>query len=353
MSVDFYELTDRQQRLAQRIAKASIAPLDAVVTALATRENIKHWIDRLVEYDKQQLEEVKRSNPIETIVERMTGQRIVKHKIKCPWRNEDTPSFHIYEDGRWHDFGTGESGDVLDFVGRYYYPGTYDPDVHYGDVIDRLAGIKIAPLPANTVKPKPETTKQLSINLETILDWHDSMPANRREYWKSRGLFDQTINDFFLGWDGKRYTIPATYRLVPFACKRRQSEIDDGIDAKYISITGSRSGLFNADCLWTTDKVVICEGEIDAMLLNQWGFPAVSSTAGAGTFKEKWAELFLFVPKIWILYDNDEAGRKGEALVHSILRRAKIVRYPQGIKDAGDLFSKDAYAVNWLYENLV
>lgn len=299
------------------------------------------------------IDSIRASNPLPVIVEQYTGQQISKHKIHCPFHQDNTPSMHIYDDGGFKCFSCGRHGDVLDFVGYFHFGQSYDPSTHFTEVVDRLAGIKIAPLPANTVKPKPETTKQLSINLETILDWHDSMPANRREYWLKRGLFDKTIDEFFLGWDGKRYTIPATYRLVPFACKRRQSEIDDGIDAKYISITGSRSGLFNADCLWTTDKVVICEGEIDAMLLNQWGFPAVSSTAGAGTFKEKWAELFLFVPKIWILYDNDEAGRKGETLVHSILRRAKIVRYPQGIKDAGDLFSKDAYAVNWLYENLV
>jgi len=299
------------------------------------------------------IDSIRASNPLPVIVEQYTGQQISKHKIHCPFHQDNTPSMHIYDDGGFKCFSCGRHGDVLDFVGYFHFGQSYDPSTHFTEVVDRLAGIKIAPLPTYTVKPKPEPTKQLSISLETILDWHDSMPANRREYWKSRGLFDQTINDFFLGWDGKRYTIPALYRLVPRAVKRRQSEIDDGIDAKYTSVTGSIAMLFNADCLWTTDKVVICEGEIDAMLLNQWGFPAVSSTAGAGTFKEKWAELFLFVPKIWILYDNDEAGRKGEALAHSILRRAKIVRYPQGIKDAGDLFSKDAYAVNWLYENLV
>lgn len=299
------------------------------------------------------IDSIRASNPLPVIVEQYTGQQISKHKIHCPFHQDNTPSMHIYDDGGFKCFSCGRHGDVLDFVGYFHFGQSYDPSTHFTEVVDRLAGIKIAPLPANTVKPKPETTKQLSISLETILDWHDSMPANRREYWKSRGLFDQTINDFFLGWDGKRYTIPHLYRLIPFGCKRRQSEINDGIDAKYTSVTGSRAGLFNADCLWTTDKVVICEGEVDSMLLNQWQFPSVTSTAGAGTFKEQWVDMFSHIGKIWILYDNDEAGRKGEQLVHSILRRAKIVRYPQGIKDAGDLFSKDQYAVNWLYENLV
>lgn len=299
------------------------------------------------------IDSIKAANPLPVIVERFTGQQIVKHKIHCPLHEDRTPSMHIYDDGGFKCFSCGVHGDVLDFVGYFSFGNQYNPAAHFTEVVDRLAGIKIAPLPERTVRPRPEPTKQLLLNLETILDWHDNMPAERRAYWKSRGLFDQTINDFFLGWDGKRYTIPHLYRLVPFGCKRRQSEIDDGIDAKYTSVAGGRSGLFNADCLWTTDHVVITEGEIDAMLLNQWGFPAVSSTAGAGTFKEEWSELFLSVPKIWILYDNDEAGRKGEQLVHSTLRRAKVIRYPQGIKDAGDLFTKDTHAVNWLYESLV
>jgi DNA primase len=299
------------------------------------------------------VESIRAANPLEQTIERFTGQQVVRHKISCPWRNDDTPSLHIYDDGRWHDFGTGESGDVIDFVGHYYFPGSYDPSVHFTEVVDRLGGLNIAPLPKRTVKPTPIVEKQLSISLESIMDWHETMPQNRREYWLKRGLFDKTIDEFMLGWDGKRYTIPALYRLVPFCCKRRQSEIDDGIEAKYISVTGSKAGLFNVDCLWNTDKVVITEGEPDAMLLNQWGYPAVSSTTGAGTFKAEWADMFSGISKIWLMYDNDDAGRKGEMLVHSVLRRARIVHYPTRIKDCGELFEQDTQAVNWLYENLV
>lgn len=41
-------------------------------------------------------------------------------KCVCsPFRAEKNPSFSVHDDGRrWRDFGSGESGDVLDFVGR-------------------------------------------------------------------------------------------------------------------------------------------------------------------------------------------------------------------------------------------
>lgn len=298
------------------------------------------------------IESIKASNPLDQVVERFTGQQIEKHKISCPLHSDTTPSMHIYDDGGFKCFQCGVHGDVLDFVGYFYFGQQYNPATHFTEIIDRLGGINIAPLPAHTIRPKPEPAK-LSISLDAIMDWHLGMPNSRRSYWLKRGLFEQTISDFMLGWDGKRYTIPHLYRLVPFGVKRRQSDVDDGIPHKYTSVTGGRAGLFNADCLATTDKVVICEGEIDAMLLTQWGFPAVSSTAGAGTFKEKWVDLFSGISKIWLMYDNDDAGRKGEALVHSILRRAKIVRYPAGIKDCGELLSQTPNPVNWLYESLV
>ena len=38
--------------------------------------------------------------------------------------------------------------------------------------------------------------------------WHENMPQTRREWWHGRGLDDATINRFFVGWDGKRYTNP-------------------------------------------------------------------------------------------------------------------------------------------------
>ena len=294
---------------------------------------------------------IKRANPLPAIVERMTGQQIVKHKIKAPWRHEDTPSVHIYDDGSWWDYGAGIGGDVLDFVGHCIHGTSYTPSVHFTEVVDMLGGLDIKPLPPQTTRTAPPKPK-LALSMATVQEWHDTMPANRRWYWTQRGLSDATVDRFILGWDGRRYTIPAVYRGIPFGVKRRQSDVDDGIPAKYISMTGSRVGIFNADALWTSHEVVICEGEIDAMLLCQVGYNAVSSTGGAGTWKPEWAKFFAGVQRITILYDNDDAGRDGALKVRSTLARARIATYPEGIKDAGELFASHAAPVSWLYNNI-
>ena len=297
------------------------------------------------------IDAIKRANPLQVVVERMTNQQIVKHKIRAPWRHEDTASVHIYDDGSWWDYGAGIGGDVLDFVGYCIHGTTYTPSVHFTEVVDMLGGLDIKPLPAVTTRPAPPKPK-LTLSMSAVQEWHDTMPADRRWYWTQRGLTHDTIGRFLLGWDGKRYTIPAIYRGIPFGVKRRQSDVDDGIPAKYISLTGSRVGIFNADALWTAHDVVICEGEIDAMLLCQVGYNAVSSTGGAGTWKPEWAKLFAAVRSIIILYDNDAAGRDGALKVRATLARARIATYPDGIKDAGELFASHPAPVSWLYNNV-
>lgn len=296
------------------------------------------------------IDSIRQNNPIQSVVEKFTGQQVTRRNIHCPFHEDKNPSMHVYDDGKFKCFSCGRHGDVIDFVGYFFFGDSYNPDVHFAEVVDRLGGLDIRPLPPQINRPAPPKPK-LTIDLEQCIDWHTTMPTQRRAYWHSRGLSDATIDSYFLGWDGKRYTIPLLYRLVPFGVKRRQSDVADGIDAKYIMTTGSRAGIFNADVLWTADTCVICEGEIDAMMLTQLGYRAVTSTAGAGSWKEDWARFFTHVRDIYLLFDNDKAGREGAAKVHATLRRARIVTLPEGVKDVGDLWAA-GYAASWLKENL-
>lgn len=297
-------------------------------------------------------ESVKANNPLPETIQRLTGQQIEKHKIYAPWRQENTPSVHIYDDGSWWDYGAGVGGDVIDFLGYFYHGTSYNPEIHFMEVVDRIGALDIAPLPTVTTRPKPEKPKsRLSISLEQIMAWHDTMPAIRREYWHSRGLAERTIDEFFLGWDGKRYTIPALYRLQPFGVKRRISDIVDGIEAKYTQIVGSRVGIYNADILWTAHQCIICEGEIDCLLLNQLGYPSVTSTGGAGSWKSEWSRFFTHIPEIIILFDNDKAGQEGANKIRASMRRAKILSLPDGIEDVGELWQAGS-AEQWLRENI-
>ena len=47
------------------------------------------------------------------------GAEVRNSKALSPFREEKTPSFHLYPDG-WKDYGSGEYGDSVDFVAKLY-----------------------------------------------------------------------------------------------------------------------------------------------------------------------------------------------------------------------------------------
>lgn len=300
---------------------------------------------------------LKAANPLPSIIERMTNQQVVKHKIVCPFHDDRNPSLHVYEDGGFKCFGCGAAGDVFDFVGLYLFGPQYHRDSNFLDVVDHLGGLNIAPIPERPEqrttaprKPKPK----LSISNDAINHWHSTMPAERRQWWHGRGLLDTTIDSYKLGWDGERYTIPVSYRNIYFAVKRRQSEVVDPFPSdKYVSAKGSRVGIFNADILHGCERLLICEGEIDAMLLHQAGFDAVSSTGGAGTWRAAWNEHVAHIPNIYTVFDNDDAGRRGAHKLRFTLRRARPIELPSFVKDVGEfLQDEECNPIGWLQRQM-
>lgn len=367
-----------------------------------TVEEASELIARYIEQRNRVVEDFKRNNSIDQIVEQYSHQTVGRdHKIFAPWRQEATPSVHIYADGTWWDYGAGKGGDVLDFLGCYFFGEQYSREVHFADVVDRIGALDIKPLPRPLSQDKPKPPKpKTRITLEQIMAWADALPAQYRDYWRSRGLLDQTIDRFLLGYDGRRLTIPALYRGIPFAVRRRvtpdawriakdryNAQMQPWRDAnptwtdkdiiaawreqlhaehpdwtadqirnalpsmppKYVGIEGDISGIFNSDVLPNAHSVIITEGEADCMLIDQLGYTVVSFTAGARAWKEDWAKFFTHIREIFLLFDNDETGRAGAARVRATLRRAKIVTYPDGVKDMGELWAAGC-AANWLQE---
>ena len=67
------------------------------------------------------LESIRRSNPLQDIAGRLVPLRAAGEEWTacCPFHADRSPSFTIYDAGRrFHCFGCGATGDVLDFVQR-------------------------------------------------------------------------------------------------------------------------------------------------------------------------------------------------------------------------------------------
>ena len=135
-----------------------------------------------------------------------------------------------------------------------------------------------------------------------VMRYHQQLTPASRGWWYSKGLTDATINRFKLGFTTncptlpgtESYTIPITYQDRLYNIRHRIAWADNG--NKYRpEMAGLPAALFNADVLTSEDvfipEVVLVEGEIKAMVLQQFGFDAVG-LPGANTFKAKWVQLF-------------------------------------------------------------
>ena len=171
---------------------------------------------------------------------------------------------------------------------------------------------------------------------------HKDLSENIRKYLNDRGLSDNVINKYKLGY-GKFYnknyiTIPIMGENGYSFFKLRQDPKDG--DGKITYPKGAEATIFGS---YDEDRQIICEGELDALALISQGINAISSTHGAGTFKEEWVDENLRKPKnIYVCFDNDEAGRKGSLRVLKILenlglRNINQIILPEEVGAGGDI----------------
>lgn len=164
-----------------------------------------------------------------------------------------------------------------------------------------------------------------------------NLPTHIQEWFFSRTVTKQVLDDFNIGWDGKRIVFPICSSDGKFLFnKYRRNPFGPEDVPKYSYDAGSTATLYGAHKLNEKHSIIICEGEGDLLTLYSRRYVAVTSTGGAGTFKDEWIEL-LTGKDLYVCYDNDEAGIKGATKLLSKLP-AKLVLVPraEGVKDITD-----------------
>ena len=176
-----------------------------------------------------------------------------------------------------------------------------------------------------------------------IRKWHDRLMASSvllKTLHEKRGLNDTTLRKRMLGWDGDRYMIPIRDAEGNLVNVRRYKP--GATKDKMLNWPGYGSAnLYLPDNL-TADVVLLCEGEMDALIGEQYGFATVTATAGAGTWQEQWSNAFTG-KVVYIAYDNDTAGDAGARKVANHLRKVAaavhVMRLPVAAKqDLTDYF---------------
>lgn len=136
--------------------------------------------------------------------------------------------------------------------------------------------------------------------------WEDGRKPERREFLYNRGIENQTIDRFQIGWYNGWTMIPIIIDGV-FRNFYMRNEKPVKRTRSYYK-TGAL--MFNSDILKLVSTVYIVEGPVDALILNQNGIPAISTTNSLSGFSPEWYSKFLGVKEIIIFGDYDKAGIK-------------------------------------------
>jgi DNA primase len=169
--------------------------------------------------------------------------------------------------------------------------------------------------------------------------FNQQLPERISDYLNKRGISNEQIDKHLLGWNGYRITIPIFSRSGELAFFKYAKDPEDKNPApKMFATTGAYAELYGWENLINkTSPVVICEGEFDRLVLETQGIPAVTSTAGAVTFRKEWADEFATISDVYICFDRDEAGQRGTLRVGGLIPHAKIITLPVEVGEGGDV----------------
>lgn len=250
-------------------------------------------------------------------------------KTSCPFHDDETPSMAINDEtGSWHCFKPEcqVGGGIVEFVMRLK-----DFKREKAKKFIKKKWPKIKPK-----KKKSKKKKQLPpIDPDEVKKWNIILKKSKKvlDYLlNERGITEKTIEEYELGWDGDRITIPVYDKKGKIRNVRKYKPNAKSSEAKLMSYkAGYGSARLYPIRNLKYDVILLCEGEMDAILANQLGYNAVTCTGGAGTWKTKWNKLFED-KKVYIAYDIDKDGQKGAKRVARMLlpvvEQVKIINLP-------------------------
>ncbi len=307
------------------------------------------------------LDELRARTPIAAVIGRRVRLARSGRQWKgcCPFHGEKTPSFYVYDD-HFHCFGCGAHGDAIGFIMQ-------SQGSSFMEAVEQLA----AEAGLNVPKPTPEAAeaerKRLDLNgvLEAAKDAYQRrlfLPEGQRAltYLTGRGLTEETIRRFGLGWSGEgRGALSADlarqgvtqdqlveaglmrrdddtgrvtdlfYNRVMFPIRDRRGRavsfggriMGDG-QPKYVNgpetiLFSKRRNLYGLDLARDAVRggavLVVVEGYMDVIALAQAGFGGAVAPLGTALTDEQLQELWRLSPQPVLCFDGDAAGGRAAA----------------------------------------
>ena len=304
----------------------------------------------------------------------------------CPFHNEKTPSFSVSEEkGFYHCFGCGEHGDIISFTMK-------SENVDFKTAISELAnmaGIKMPELKQKTPEQKQAEENYVKITESAAQIYQDLLYTDAGkvalDYIKKRGFSDDMIKKYKIGYAPKNNIISSKFANVKvdklvstglvrvgnygpydffrdklmFPIFNAHGQIVafsgrslDGSEPKYINTTDTelfhkRQTIFGfnfaRDAIHRQNRSIVVEGQIDAIQMQNHGFPETVAPLGTALTEDHVAILCKSNRNIVFCFDGDNAGQKAAmrafTLVLPFLRDNSDVRFAfvSGGKDPDEI----------------
>jgi|Deesub1362B_J571_1020462.scaffolds.fasta_scaffold00123_34 DNA primase len=302
------------------------------------------------------------------------------YKALCPFHSEKTPSFVVNPEKQFfHCFGCGVGGDIITFMMRYEGVGFLEAV----KMLAEKAGIKIE---TSAVKPSTSVTRRMLLSIhQRATEFFREQLQNSSEakgYLKRRGLSDEIINTFMLGYAPSggdllyKYLINAGYTegqiLHAGVCKKTEDGVimdmfrrrivfpitsirgeiiafggrvvsEEQLGPKYINSPESPIfkksselfGLYQAkDEVKKKGYVILMEGYLDVLTSHQFGLTNTVAPLGTSLTEAQVRRLKTLTDKVLLVFDSDEAGLKASkralALCYQVGITAKVLSLPEG-----------------------
>ncbi len=223
--------------------------------------------------------------------------------VKCPFHNDNAESMSVnVQTGLWKCFAA--------HCGRQGNRESFESSVKVG-VVDS----------SDLDQTLVDSYHQILLRSKAILQWLE----------EKKGISRATVEKFQLGYDSERVWIPI-YDADKNLVNVRQYDKNSKGARKMISVGGKGNVRLYPEMQHAEDDwLLLLEGEWDCFLALQMGYPAVTQTGGAGTWKREFNEYFKN-KNVIICYDNDKSGLTGAAKAASMLlavaKSIKVIQLP-------------------------
>lgn len=336
------------------------------------------------------LYQLKTANPIESVVGSYVNllRRGHNYVCACPFHSEKTPSCTVFTDTQsFYCFGCGVGGDVITFVMGIENidfseavkllaerSGLQVPEQnHESEYADKKRKIYEANREAGNFfylnmikgsdkrglnyfigrKLSPQTIKKYGLGYAP--DSWDSL----YKHMKSKGFSDEILIDAWLcaksEKNGKIYDIFRNRAMFPIVDLRGNvigfgGRVLDDSKPKYLNtnktlVFDKGSNLFSLNFARNSPskKLILAEGYMDVISLNQSGFENAVATLGTAVTSSHATKLRRYCDEVLLCYDSDNAGQKASQRAINILSEAgvsaRIIRM-DGAKDPDEYIKK-------------